>query len=116
MQNVAIHTFSTLIFRWKSDTNLFRAALIVAGIWIAIILNVAINVGINGASRFYGPTGYCESTPFTPVWKLNLFSRVLDNPGISCTKDGRRLFVDVDFGLFKCFGICSRLSCVGWFR
>ena len=73
MQNVAIHTFSNLIFRWKLDTNLFRAALIVAGIWTAIILNVAINVGINGASRFYGPTGSCESIPLTPVWELNLF-------------------------------------------
>jgi hypothetical protein len=73
MQNVAIYTFSTLIFRLKPDTNLFRAALIVAGIWIAIILNVAINIGINGASHFYGPTGPCESIPFTQVWKLNLF-------------------------------------------
>ncbi|KAH9079687.1 hypothetical protein EDB83DRAFT_2671293 [Lactarius deliciosus] len=55
--NVAIYTFSTLIFRLKPDTNMFRGFLIVAGIWISIILNVAINVGINGASRFYGPTG-----------------------------------------------------------
>jgi hypothetical protein len=55
--NVAIYTFSTLIFRLKPDTNLPRAALIVVGIWIAIILDVAINIGINGASRFYGPTG-----------------------------------------------------------
>jgi hypothetical protein len=67
MQNVAIYTFSTLIFRRNPDTNLFRAVLIVAGIWVAIVLNVAINVGINGASRFYGPTGSCESIPFTPV-------------------------------------------------
>lgn len=37
-----------------------RALLIVASIWIAIILNVAINIGINGASHFYGPTGPCE--------------------------------------------------------
>ncbi|KAI9462446.1 hypothetical protein BJY52DRAFT_149237 [Lactarius psammicola] len=55
--NVAIYTFSALIFRLKPDTNMFRASLIVAGIWTSIILNVAINVGINGASRFYGPTG-----------------------------------------------------------
>ncbi|KAH9001019.1 hypothetical protein EDB92DRAFT_1961994 [Lactarius akahatsu] len=55
--NVAINTFSALIFRLKPDTNVFRGFLIVAGIWISIILNVAINVGINGASRFYGPTG-----------------------------------------------------------
>jgi hypothetical protein len=40
----------------------------------------------------------------------------LDNQGISGTKDGRRFFVDVDFGLFKCFGIRSGLSRVGWFR
>jgi hypothetical protein len=73
MQNVAIYTFSTLISRRKPDTNLFRAALIVASIWIAIILNVAINIDINGASHFYGPTGACESIPFTRVWKLNLF-------------------------------------------
>jgi len=33
----------------------------VVGIWIAIILDVVINVGVNGASRFYGPTGPCES-------------------------------------------------------
>ena len=38
---------------------MFGAVFIVAGIWMAIILNVAINVGIHGASRFYGPTGYC---------------------------------------------------------
>jgi hypothetical protein len=56
--NVAIYTFSALIFRLKPDTNVFRALLIVSGIWIAIILNVAINVGINGATNFYGPTGY----------------------------------------------------------
>ncbi|KAI9445086.1 hypothetical protein H4582DRAFT_1913234 [Lactarius indigo] len=55
--NVAIFTFSTLIFRLNPDTNVFRALLIVAGIWVSIILNVTINVGINGASRFYGPTG-----------------------------------------------------------
>lgn len=55
--NVAIYTFSTLIFRLKPDTNMFRALLIVAGIWTSIILNVAINVGVNGASRFYGPSG-----------------------------------------------------------
>lgn len=73
MQNVAIYTFSTLIFRWKPDTNLFRATLIVAGIWIAIILNVAINIGINGASHFYGPAGPCEFIPFTSVRKLSLF-------------------------------------------
>jgi hypothetical protein len=73
MQNVAIHTFSTIIFWRRPDTNLFRAALIVAGIWIVIILNVAINIGINGASHFYGPTGSCESIPFIRVWKLNLF-------------------------------------------
>jgi len=66
MQNVAIYTFSTLIFQpLTPDTNLLRAALIVAGIWIAIILNVAINVGINGASHFYGPAGPCESIRFT---------------------------------------------------
>jgi hypothetical protein len=65
MQNVAIYTFSTLIFRLRPDTNLLRAAIIVAGIWIAIILNVAINIGVNGASRFYGPAGPCESVPFT---------------------------------------------------
>ncbi|KAF8269313.1 hypothetical protein EI94DRAFT_1799338 [Lactarius quietus] len=56
--NVAIYTFSALIFRSKPDTNVFRALLIVAGIWISIILNVAINVGINGGSNFYTPTGY----------------------------------------------------------
>ncbi|KAH9968849.1 hypothetical protein BC827DRAFT_1166129 [Russula dissimulans] len=55
--NVAIYTFSTLIFRLRHDTNVSRAVIIVAGIWIAIILDVVINVGVNGASRFYGPTG-----------------------------------------------------------
>ncbi|KAI0257439.1 hypothetical protein BJV78DRAFT_1150341 [Lactifluus subvellereus] len=55
--SVAIYTFSTIIFRLKPDTNVSRAAFIVAAIWISITLNVAINVGINGASRFYGPTG-----------------------------------------------------------
>ncbi|KAI9462443.1 hypothetical protein BJY52DRAFT_1210803 [Lactarius psammicola] len=56
--NVAIYTFSIVIFRLKpTDPNMFRASLIVAGIWVSIILDVAINVGINGASRFYGPTG-----------------------------------------------------------
>lgn len=66
--NVVIYTFSNLIFRLKPDTNLFRAALIVAGIWIAIILNVAINIGINGASHFYGPTGaWCWITKEFPV-------------------------------------------------
>jgi hypothetical protein len=73
MQNVAIYTFGTIIFGRKPDTNLFRAVLIVAGIWIAIILNVAVNIGINGASRFYGPTGACGSILFPRVWKLNLF-------------------------------------------
>ena len=47
--------------------------LIVAGIWVAIILNVAINIGINGASHFYGPAGYCESIPLTQVWNLSRF-------------------------------------------
>jgi len=56
--NVAIYTFSALIFRLKPDTNMFRASLIVAGIWFSIILTVAINVGINGSSNFYTPTGY----------------------------------------------------------
>jgi len=55
--NVAIYTFSTLIFRLKPDTNISRAVIIVAGIWAAIILDVVINVSVNGASRFYGPTG-----------------------------------------------------------
>lgn len=41
-----------------------RAVFIVAGIWFAIILNVAINIGINGASRFYGPTGPCKYISF----------------------------------------------------
>jgi hypothetical protein len=54
MQSIAIHTFSTLIFRLRSDTNLFSATLIVGGIWVAIVLDIAINVGIHGASRFYG--------------------------------------------------------------
>lgn len=66
--NVAIYTFSTLIFGLKPNASLFRAALIVAGIWIAIILNVAINIGINGASHFYGPTGaWCWITKEFPV-------------------------------------------------
>jgi hypothetical protein len=56
--NVAIYTFSALIFRLKPDSNVFRASLIVAGIWISIILDIAINVGVNGASNFYTPTGY----------------------------------------------------------
>ena len=43
----------------KPDTNAVRALLTVAGIWVAITLNVAINVGINGAFRFYGPSAYC---------------------------------------------------------
>lgn len=64
MQNVAIYTFSTLMFRLRGDANVSRGVFIVASIWIAIILNVAINIGINGASRFYGPTGPCESIPF----------------------------------------------------
>jgi hypothetical protein len=68
---VAIYTFSALIFRLRSSTNLFRAWLIVAGIWIAIILNVSINVGING-SHFYVPGRCCEFIPFTREWKLNL--------------------------------------------
>jgi len=57
VQNVAIYTFSLVIFRQTPDTNLLRAVLIVAFIWIAIILNVVINIVVNGASRFYGPTG-----------------------------------------------------------
>jgi hypothetical protein len=47
--------------------------LIVACIWFAIILNVAINIGINGASRFYGPTGPCESIPFIIGSGANFF-------------------------------------------
>ncbi|KAI0274738.1 hypothetical protein BC834DRAFT_839809 [Gloeopeniophorella convolvens] len=39
---------SALIFRLKPDTNVPRAWLIVAGIWIFIILAVTINIGING--------------------------------------------------------------------
>ncbi|KAI9512852.1 hypothetical protein F5148DRAFT_1160377 [Russula earlei] len=62
--SVAIYTFSSLIFRLRLDTNVSRAVLIVAGIWTAIILNVVINIGINGASRFYGPTGpWCWILP-----------------------------------------------------
>jgi hypothetical protein len=37
---------------------MFRASLIVAGIWISIILNITINIGVNGVSKFYVPTGY----------------------------------------------------------
>jgi len=55
--NVAVYTFSTLIFRLKPDTNIFRAVIIVASIWIAIILDVVINFSVNGASRFYGTSG-----------------------------------------------------------
>ena len=44
------------------------------------------------------------------------FSRVLDNRPIFGTKDSRRFFVDVDFGIFKCVGIRCGLSRVGWFR
>jgi len=66
---------------------MFHALLIVAGIWIAIILNVAINIGINGASHFYGPTGpWCWIAPefsvqrtvadFLWMW-ISAFSSVL---------------------------------------
>jgi len=103
MQNVAIYTFSTLIFRWKPDTNLFRATLIVAGIWIAIILNVAINIGINGASRFYGPAGpWCWITAefsvqrtvadFLWMW-ISAFSSVLAYVAVFLVLGG---FVEVD--------------------
>jgi hypothetical protein len=91
MQNIAIYTFSALIFRLKPDSNMFRASLIVAGIWISIILNITINIGVNGASNFYVPTGYCEFPNFpspNPESKSNLFyQRVLDIGCISCPKD-----------------------------
>lgn len=75
--------------------------LIVAAIWISITLNVAINVGINGASRFYRPTGACGSTVFLASSKveIDLFLRVLDIRGIPGPEDGRRLSVDVDLSL-----------------
>jgi hypothetical protein len=81
VQNVAIYTFSTLIFRLTPDTNLLRAVLIVAGIWIAMILNVVINIVVNGASRFYGPTGACEPVSFISLLNMEaeIFFRVLDN-------------------------------------
>ncbi|KAF8274285.1 hypothetical protein EI94DRAFT_1794507 [Lactarius quietus] len=56
--NIAIYTFSALIFRLNPNINMFRASLIVAGIWIAIFLDIAINVGIHGFSKFYSSTEY----------------------------------------------------------
>jgi hypothetical protein len=100
----------------------FRASLIVAGIWISIILNVAINVGVNGASKFYTPTGYCEFPKFPSpnpeskrVTFYSYYQRVLDIGGISCPKDSCRLHVDVDLGLLEFAGLCSRLSRAGRF-
>ncbi|KAI0053374.1 hypothetical protein FA95DRAFT_1481521 [Auriscalpium vulgare] len=51
--SVALFTFTTLIFRWKPDTNVPRGVLVVVGIWIFIALAIGINVGVNG-SKFYG--------------------------------------------------------------
>ena len=48
--------------------------------------------------------------------ETEFFLRVLDNCGILCPKDGRRLSVDVDFGILEFIGLRGSLSRVEGFH
>ena len=40
--------------------SLCRSLVIVAFLWSIVGLIVVVNIAVNGAHRFYGPTGYCK--------------------------------------------------------
>jgi hypothetical protein len=40
--------------------SLHRSFVVVAFLWGAVFLIVAVNIDANGAHRFYGPAGYCK--------------------------------------------------------
>ena len=55
-----MYTFTVLAFRWKPYGRPRSYLVAVVIVWIFIILAVAINIGVNGADRFYGNTGSCK--------------------------------------------------------
>ncbi|ETW87365.1 hypothetical protein HETIRDRAFT_431723 [Heterobasidion irregulare TC 32-1] len=54
---ITVYTFIVLAFRWKPYRRPRSYLVAVVIVWIFIILAVAINIGVNGANRFYGNTG-----------------------------------------------------------
>jgi hypothetical protein len=73
--------------------SLHRSLVVVAFLWSAVFLIVAVNIDTNGAHRFYGPAGYCK--PCTSVWLEGLIDltspRVLDSAHVCGPANGSRL-------------------------
>ena len=69
-QLISLYTLRTLCFsrvmlqpdeeEKARKKSLHRSLVVVAFLWGAVILIVALNIDANGAYRFYGPTGYCK--------------------------------------------------------
>jgi hypothetical protein len=44
----------------ERKTSLNHSLVVIVCLWVVISLLVSINIAVQGAHRFYGPTGYCK--------------------------------------------------------
>jgi len=78
--------------------SLRRSFVVVTCLWIIVGLIVAVNIAINGAIHFYGPTGYCKRCSSTSLerWIDVTSHRVLDSALVFGPANGSRLCFYVD--------------------
>ncbi|EKM56586.1 uncharacterized protein PHACADRAFT_253801 [Phanerochaete carnosa HHB-10118-sp] len=70
---IALHTFFTLVFRWRPDPASKLPLLVVSAIWIAIALIIGISFATHRHKVYYGDTQYwCWITSEYPVQRIVL--------------------------------------------
>lgn len=70
---IALHTFFTLVFRWRPNPTSKLPLLVVAAIWIALALIIGISFATHRHKVYYGDTQYwCWITSDYPVQRIVL--------------------------------------------
>ena len=57
---IALHTFFTLVFRWRPNPTSRLPLFVISGIWISLALIVGISFATHRHRLYYGDTQYCE--------------------------------------------------------
>ena len=78
---IALHTFFTLVFRWRPDPASKLPLLVVSAIWIILALFIGISFATHRHKVYYGDTQYCKfaSDCSFPSILSYMLPRVLDH-------------------------------------
>ncbi|KAL4241711.1 hypothetical protein ABKN59_000865 [Abortiporus biennis] len=70
---IAIHTFSVIVFQWRPRQSPKIAVTVISGIWLFMILIMAISLGTHKGNDYFGDTQYwCWITSDFPAQRIAL--------------------------------------------